>query len=379
MDLWDLTLLLLRRWYVAVPMLLASIAAVLLTAQGASPDYKSKGHLQMIPPPSFGKPVNPTAPARPYNPWLDLGYQALGNAVLIKVTDPPVLKQLASSGLSESVTVTLAERIPLLEIEAVGSSPEQATATVRRVMALLAEGITAEQKRYGVLPEDTITTLTLNDGASVEVVTSKVKRLVVVAGGLGLLTTTAGTIGFDALMRRRSRRREVAAAQNGAGAGPPRLSRQVILGLGQRRTPAGVKVPAAVPEAGRPPGAGATTGVEAAPAPAGPPVATALPEVQVSSSPSRPGREPAAPLRVEFKQPAGGKQDANPPAGLAQSIELTQPLGRDRQHSDGMPANASGPAENGSDSLLEPSDATIVLPLSHVKGWPWRNGKNNGR
>ena len=55
MDLWDLTRLLLRRWYFAVPMLLASVAVVVLAAKTVSPDYKSTGYVQLIPAPSTDK------------------------------------------------------------------------------------------------------------------------------------------------------------------------------------------------------------------------------------------------------------------------------------------------------------------------------------
>ena len=37
-DLWDLTRLLIRRWYVAVPMLLVSVAVVLVAGQSVKPD-----------------------------------------------------------------------------------------------------------------------------------------------------------------------------------------------------------------------------------------------------------------------------------------------------------------------------------------------------
>jgi len=106
-DLWDLTRLLLRRWYFAVPMLLASVAVVYLAAQSISPDYKALGYMQMIPAPSTGKPLDPKAKPRPANPWLDLGYAALGNATALSVTGPESLDKMAAEGYSDSATVVL--------------------------------------------------------------------------------------------------------------------------------------------------------------------------------------------------------------------------------------------------------------------------------
>lgn len=208
MDLWDLTRLLLRRWYFAVPMLAATVAVVFLAAQQVSPDYKALGYMQLIPAPSTGKPIDPDAKPKPSNPWLDLGYAALANAAALTVTDPANLEKMAGEGLSDSVTVVMNERTPLYEIEVVGDTRQQATATVQRVIKLLQEDIAAKQKQYKALEEDTITTLVINDGSTPEQDDSTKKRVLIVAAGLGVLLTTAATIALDYWLRRRKHRKE---------------------------------------------------------------------------------------------------------------------------------------------------------------------------
>ncbi|HWS35694.1 MAG TPA: hypothetical protein VN408_23510 [Actinoplanes sp.] len=208
MDLWDLTRLLLRRWYFAVPMLAATVAVVFLAAQQVSPDYKALGYMQLIPAPSSGKPLDPDAKPKPSNPWLDLGYAALANAASLTVTDPANLERMAAEGLSDSVTVVMNERTPLYEIEVVGDTRQQATATVQRVIKLLQEDIAAKQKQYKALEEDTITTLVINDGSTPEQDDSTKKRVLIVAAGLGVLLTTAATIALDYWLRRRKHHKE---------------------------------------------------------------------------------------------------------------------------------------------------------------------------
>jgi hypothetical protein len=204
-DLWDLTRLLLRRWYFAVPMLLVTVGAVVFAAKSVAPDYKAMGYMQLIPAPSAGKQPDPKAKPKPANPWLDLGYAALGNAAAITVTDPTNIENLDKEGLSDSVTVVLSERTPLFEIEVIGDSEQQATATVQRVIKMLKDDIAAKQKQYGALEEDTISTLVINDGSAPLQDTGMRKRVLIVAAGLGVLTTTASTIILDYWLRRRSR------------------------------------------------------------------------------------------------------------------------------------------------------------------------------
>lgn len=205
MDLWDLTKVLFRRWYVAVPILLVSVVGVLLLTQSTRPDYSAVGYLQMIPPANSSR--GNTNPDTVHNPWTDLGINSLAQAAIITVQDHKAIEDLVRQGYTENVILTVDDRSPLLRIEAVGNSAGQATGTVQQLMRLLDEQIQDQQSKYGVAKADMITTLVLDDGSNVTVVTTKVKRLVIFALGLGLLLTAASTIGVDALLGRRARRR----------------------------------------------------------------------------------------------------------------------------------------------------------------------------
>lgn len=211
MDLWDLTKLLYRRWFIAVPILFVCMAAIGLAVQDISPDYSATGHLQMIPAPGSTKPEDPKANRRPVNPWLELDYDALGNAAMLKVVDARWLSQLADRGLTDKVTVVLDGSTATYVIDAIGTSPQQATATVREVIRGLQQEIASKQSQYGALPEDTITTLVLNDGGSTKVIRSKVTRVLLVATGIALLVTVAATVGADTWLRRRKARQLEAA------------------------------------------------------------------------------------------------------------------------------------------------------------------------
>jgi hypothetical protein len=361
-DLWDLTRLLIRRWYFAVPMLLASVAAVVVAAQTVSPDYKAMGYMQLIPAPSTGKPQDPDEKPRPPNPWLDLGYAALGNAAALTVTDPTSLEKLADDGFSDSVTVVLNDRTPLFEIEAVGHTEEQATGTVQQIIELLQDDIAAKQKQYGTLPEDTISTLVINDGSSPQQESGKVKRVLIVAAGLGVLMTTASTITLDYWLRRRSRRR----------AGDD--------GRDDDAVAASEPVPVGTPEAAEPGPAepGPAEAVRSKPGPAEAVRSKPGPAEAVRSKPGRAEAVRAEPVR-------SGTLDAERPR--FQFPTRPEPLPRqsarangsvyssERRVTEGTARAAARPANGVRESAgpVEPEtglDGTVILPPSHPARHP---------
>jgi capsular polysaccharide biosynthesis protein len=339
-DLWDLTKLLFRRWYIAVPLLVVSLAAVALTSRSLQPDYSASGHLQLIPPRAAAQQANGTTNRTP-NPWMDLGYQALGQALIIKITDKNVLESLTKGGYSENFAITMDTRSPLLTIEVVAHNPTQATGTVRQVMQQLEDMVKSEQTQYGVAQQDSITTLRLDDGSAVTTVTSKVKRVLIVAGGVALLFTTAFTIGIDAYLRRRKRRAEAltvdeAADQAVLAETAPLRSSVGAPKLNGSHKPAEVGARAGQSSAG----ADGTRSGQAGP------INTA-----------GPAKAPAAAGNVFRSASAHGEE---PGRGEA----------------------ADNGAENGRDAEIDlsavPPDATIILPLSHIQ-WPARDDESRWR
>jgi capsular polysaccharide biosynthesis protein len=204
-DFWDLTKLLFRRWKISLPLLLISIGATAWVASTMKPDYSATGHVQMVPPVVTPDTADQLGHAR--NPWADLGPDALGEAVMITVRRDDVLKSLDRKGLSDTFTVTMDGRSPIITIEVVAKTPAQATGTVVEIAKLLDQAVVDQQATRRTPKNESITTLTLDAGDNVERVTSKLKRALIVVAGVGLLLTAAITIGIDALLRNRARRR----------------------------------------------------------------------------------------------------------------------------------------------------------------------------
>jgi capsular polysaccharide biosynthesis protein len=203
-DFWDLTRLLFRRWYIAVPLLLATLAGAAATLVLVKPDYTTTSYVQLVPP-SVTPSTNPAA-AAPSNPWMDLGLGSLTRAAIYAAQDQKFLEQLEDEGLSVNVVVSSDYPMPMAMIEVVGATPEQATETANRVAKRLEEVIVQLQKDYAVKESVMISTHRLDQGDNIKESGGKVKRAAVAVGAAGMLLTVGLTIGFDALMRRRRRR-----------------------------------------------------------------------------------------------------------------------------------------------------------------------------
>jgi capsular polysaccharide biosynthesis protein len=206
LDFWDLTKLLVRRWQVALPLLLLSAVATVLTVDRVRPDYVATAYVQLVPP--VLKSETPDAPKPDQrNPWLGLGLQTLGNAAIVTVLDQTVVDHLKATGYSDTFTVTMGTTTPLVTIDVVGRSERQARDTAEQLVQKFTQSVASLQTAYGVTSADSITARRLDLGTNIKVSDSNVKRALVAVAGAGLLFTAASTVGLDVWLRRRGRRR----------------------------------------------------------------------------------------------------------------------------------------------------------------------------
>lgn len=216
MDFWDLTKLLFRRWYVAAPLLVISVAAAGWTRMSVEPDYIATSYVQLIPPTAATTAPDPQTPTTPRNPWLELGLGSLSRAAALTVQDQAVLKQLDAAGYSENVAITLDNQQPIMTIEVIGESELQATETTEEVVRRLEASVVGLQADYGASEESFITTRRLDRGDNIQEANSKVNRAMIAVAGVGVLLSAALTIAVDGLLRRR-RPRPSAAVPAGTG------------------------------------------------------------------------------------------------------------------------------------------------------------------
>ncbi|WP_213456083.1 hypothetical protein [Rhizomonospora bruguierae] len=343
-DFWDLTKLLFRRWYVAVPLLLLSLAGAASVAVTVRPDYVATSYVQLVPPTApEAKPGE--QPPTPRNPWLSMGLGSLSGAATITVSDSTVLKQLKAKGYSENFTLKMEGQLPIVKIEVIGDSPEQAGDTAQELVRLLDENVNALQAKYNVARQDLIVTQRLDLGDNLSESSSKVKRALVAVAGAGVLLSAGVTIATDAWLRKRARRRN-----DPAGGADPDGDDPKAADSGPAPEEIGY---ARVAKAG---GAVGQSQVLVPTIPGG--AAQEEPPTRRQAAARVPGR--GGDGRVDYR---GGE-----PVAPGQRVPgVNAPV---------APARREDAADDTSVLSMIPSDATVILPLSHNEDW---NTPPNGR
>ncbi len=206
MDFWDLTVLIFRRWKVALPLLLLSVGVAAFVAVTAKPDYTMTSYVQLIPV-RVDPADNPTSAAL-RNPWNQLGLNTLGQASIYTTQDQQFLDTLKAGEHTDTFTLTMTYPNPIVTVEVVGTSRESARETTQLVIDRLRQSAVTLQKGSGVSDADLIATQRLDQGQNLQPSSSKVKRAILAVAAAGLVLTAGGTVAFDAYARRRSRRRD---------------------------------------------------------------------------------------------------------------------------------------------------------------------------
>jgi capsular polysaccharide biosynthesis protein len=208
LDFWDITKLLVRRWQVALPMLLLSAVITGVTVSQVKPDYVGSAYVQLVPP----APTKNTTPeqalttADQRNPWLTQGLQTLGNAAIVQAQDLSVVEDLKKAGHADTYTVTMGQNSALVTFEITGTSARQARETAEKLVGIFTKSVETLQTSLGVSGGSLITVKRLDLGANVKKSTSKIKRALVAVAAAGILLSAGITVGADAWLRRRGKR-----------------------------------------------------------------------------------------------------------------------------------------------------------------------------
>jgi hypothetical protein len=222
MDFWDLVTLMWRRWYVTAPMLLLTLAGVGWIMGTVGPEYQATGYVTVVPPTVFQPPE--AGKTSRVNPWNE---EALADAARIRLEGKSLRDELAAAGFVGEWAVEITGRLPVISVQVVAPTSEQALTTVHELQGVVEAEVQARQAEYDLPEGEQFTAVRYDQGESVETTASRMRRTLVAVVAAGLFLTAAVVVSFDALARWRLSRR-------GGGAAAP-LARATVAAAGEPR------------------------------------------------------------------------------------------------------------------------------------------------
>lgn len=200
MDLWDFMKVLVRRWYLTAPLLIAVAAAAVVAGKGVEPTYTASADGVFL------EPVTNLAPELlAPNPWLQAGVSTTASAVLGSIVNPNAQAKVVAGGFSGDYSIQMATRTVLFTLYASAPTPDEAVATLDHVVQLMRDDLSEKQTQYDV-PSPQQILIQMSSGTSLVSTREGLSRILSVVGGLGAVGSVAIVLTVDALMTRRAQR-----------------------------------------------------------------------------------------------------------------------------------------------------------------------------
>lgn len=195
----DLSRVLLRRWYLVLLGLLATLGLCLATTSLVPPVQQMQAHILLLPPRS-------AVPAGG-NPYLALGGLSPTAAVVAtSLTDESTMAGIVATGATAPYEVApdTSTSAPVLLISVDGSTPQEASLTLRRVVDQIPIKLVALQKATEIRESSFITSTVLSiDVKPTPLRKTQLRALIAVLGG-GVVGTALFAAVIDALIERKS-------------------------------------------------------------------------------------------------------------------------------------------------------------------------------
>jgi len=205
-DVWGAILVLVRRFYITVPLAAISIVGGYLLTHKTLPEYHAQASIILLPP--TAQPATQTnAPPPPVNTYVTLGTGTLAAAVEIDLSSTKTLNQIVSAGNTTNFSVSGVDKTSILEIDVTASSAQQAISTAGQVVALMQADIVARQTPYTTKTAEQITAQVVGAPQLQGVDTNARTRAEAIAIGAALVVTILSVLIIDAVLASRARNR----------------------------------------------------------------------------------------------------------------------------------------------------------------------------
>ncbi|MEP7054467.1 MAG: hypothetical protein ABI912_04395 [Actinomycetota bacterium] len=227
MDLWGVIRIMLRRWYVALPILLATGYLAVTSSGTVSQTFNASTTMIMLGPSldtfTDAKGVTQTVAV---NPYLNVPSTAtlVASTLALKESSASARQGVARAGLSPSYTIVVG-KTPVMDVAVEATSSQLALDTVKYVSELLKTDLQAQQDGFNINAISRLNLQTVVPADTLPTTTASTKmRVRITILGFGGVLAVAGALAFEGLAEvRRNRGRRRAERRDEADAETPSL------------------------------------------------------------------------------------------------------------------------------------------------------------
>ncbi len=205
MDLWQITLIVLRRWYVFIPVCVLTAFAVTSVSGRIEPEYHTQAVVQINGPttsPHFADGVDV-----PVNPWLEQGTANTAQAMQILMMSEALRYKVLQAGGSASYSSAVRARSSIMTFDIVADTADRARKTSALIPDTVSGELTRVQDQSRARRDMRLSAETLVSGETPAQVQPGLRKEQAVVLGLGLALAVGLALILDALLAARRRRR----------------------------------------------------------------------------------------------------------------------------------------------------------------------------
>lgn len=204
MDVWGAITVLVRRYYLTVPITAIALVLGWLYANKTPAEYHASAAVVVIGPSAA---VSKDVP-QPVNPYTTIGTATVVATIQIDAGSEQSLQELQHAGDSTNFTVAENGKTPIIDITATSRSPQQALATTNNLIAIIQADLQTRQHPYAPNKANQITAPVLSPSVLGAIDKSAKKKALTIAIGVGVVLGIIVTLLIDGILRSRQRRRD---------------------------------------------------------------------------------------------------------------------------------------------------------------------------
>jgi capsular polysaccharide biosynthesis protein len=205
-DVWGAILVLIRRFYLTVPIAALTMFGGYSYAHGVAPEYHATSSIVILGP-TAGASTAKDAPPAPANPYATMSLTTLLTALQIDVTNAQSMAAITAAGGTGDFSMNVVNRSSIVLITATSENARQAVNTAGEVVNLVKADLANRQKPYTTQQQYQVTAQVIGVPALQPVDTKSRTRAEAIALGAAIVTTIILVLVIDAMLERRARQR----------------------------------------------------------------------------------------------------------------------------------------------------------------------------